>query len=482
MPAKTIPQTDGELPQTDFEEAEHASSNLQELAQCVKAEVGAHSSKVEDITPELNAQQSLGSSQEADVLEATRTLSAHQHLKERLLTAELKLEQQAEQIQLYAAHALTDVLTTLGNRRALDAELLRRTAEFQRHGTPYSLLMIDVDHFKKLNDLHGHLAGDEVLRLIAHTLKTTIRASDFVARYGGEEFAVVMPHTTLSEAAEGAQRLRSGVEQAVYNHEGCQLNVTISIGVAEISAGQDPSTFVQCADEALYAAKQAGRNQAQRHRKSPPPATPAPNSQALRFAVEAGAAITSANTPLSALITNDGRTDNQTGLPNRTAFCEDIRRRLSEAQRHGNRLSLMFVRIDSFDALASRHGAAAADLILRTCVQFLSSVMREMDFVARYQTDVFGIILPGTTLAQAAGAGDRLRVAIECCPVLLADKNIRFTVSAGVAEAQPGEDLVSFITRTEAAKTAACRGGGNKIRCHNGLTVEAPSQPVAANS
>jgi diguanylate cyclase len=486
LTAKEVALAAGQVhPQTDLHEAENALSNLQELAQRVKADVGAHSSQVEAISNQLNAEQEHGSFPESKVLEAvTKILAANQQLEQRLQTAESKLQQQSEQIKVHAANALTDALTTLGNRRAFDAELLRRIAEFQRQGTPFCLLMMDVDHFKKFNDVHGHLAGDEVLRMVGRTLKATVRTPDFVARYGGEEFGVVMPHTGVAEAAECAQRVRTGVEQAICEFEGQKLNVTISVGVAEIVAGQTPSALVQCADEALYAAKQAGRNQVQRYRNPASPQAvvvsnpPEPFSLAKAILPQQPEIVHSAGSSSA-----DLRTDHQTGLPNRTAFCEDIRRRLSEAQRHGNRLSLMLLNVDRFDDIVARHGAHAGDLVLRTCTQFLTAAMREMDVVARYQNEVFGIILPGTALGHAAGAGDRLRAAIEHCPLRLNDKDIRFTISAGVAEAQPSEDLVSFITRTEAAKTAAARDAGNKVRFHSGLTVEAfPEQPAAAQA
>ncbi len=284
-----------------------------------------------------------------------------------------------------------------------------------------------------------------------------------------------MPNSTLDEAAECAQRIRAGVEQAMCEFEGQKLKVTASLGVAEIVAGQSPTTLVQCADEALYDAKQAGRNQVQRYRNpaQQPVATantlepqPTENIPAEKTSVVQSAGATPA----------DIRTDAQTGLPSRTAFCEDIHRRLSEAQRHGNRLSLLLLNVDKFDELTARHGAHAGDIVLRTCTQFLSAAMRDMDVVARYQTEVFGIILPGTSLAHAMGAGERMRAAIERCPLRFMDKDIRFTISGGVAEAQPGENFVSFITRTEAAKTAAMRGDGNKVRVHTGLTIEAVTE------
>ena len=211
---KTSPATENAAgpsdPQCDagLHDAQHALSNLHELAMRVQADVGAHSSKVEAISNQLSTQQSEGTGQEVNVLNAvTKILEANQRLEQQLHSAESRLNEQAEQIKHHAANALTDALTSLGNRRAFDSELARRCSEFQRQGTPFCLMMLDVDHFKKFNDTHGHLAGDEVLRLVGRTLKAAVRTPDFVARYGGEEFGVIMPQTSLAETPPCAERV-----------------------------------------------------------------------------------------------------------------------------------------------------------------------------------------------------------------------------------------------------------------------------------
>ena len=259
-----------------------------------------------------------------------------------------------------------------------------------------------------------------------------------------------------------------------------KLHVTASIGVAQIVDRQSPPALVQSADEALYAAKQAGRNRVQLHeasaatpRAKEPTTTPA-SDKSPSPATEVNSR-TQPEAPAGQL-----RTDVQTGLPNRTAFCEDIHRRLAEAHRLGNRLSLMLIKVDNLGDLVLQHGPILGDLVLRTCTQFLSAAMRDMDLVARYTNDVFGIILPGTALVHATGAGERLRSAIENCPLRLLDRDIRFSISAGVAEAQPGEDLVSFMTRTEAAQNASLAAGGNKVHFHTGISVETLPQAAAS--
>jgi diguanylate cyclase len=471
----------------DIDHAQHALTNLHELAKRVQADVGAHSSQVEAISNQLSAQQSDGTEQEVNVLEAvTKILEVNQRLEQQLQSAESKLHEQAEQIKLHSANALTDALTGLGNRRAFDAELARRSAEFQRQGTTFCLLMLDVDHFKKFNDTHGHLAGDEVLRLVGRTLKSAVRTPDFVARYGGEEFGVIMPQTTLPETPPCGERIRAAIEQAECEFEGKKLRVTASIGIAQSLPRQSPSAVVHSADEALYAAKQGGRNRVQLAavlaENAPGSVANSPAEPAIENSASAHPETTH-HSPETQNSPANLRTDTQTGLPNRTAFCEDIRRRLAETQRHGSRLSLMFIKVDNLSELTAQHGSLLGELVLRTCTQFLSAAMRDMDLVARYDTDVFGIVLPGTALVHATGAGERLRSAIEHCPLRVMDTDIRFSVSVGVAEAQATEDLVSFITRAEAAKNTSQTEGGNRVHFHTGMSIESlPAQAPSAQA
>ncbi len=157
--------------------------------------------------------------------------------------------------------AIHDPLTALFNRRAFDERLreeLRRTVRYQR---PLCLMMLDIDFFKRVNDTHGHNAGDEVLAGIADVLQTSARENDMVARLGGEEFAVLMPETTSDAAARVAERLRKAVERKLFSTAAGDLAITISIGVA-VWAGSiaDAAEFVNAADGALYRAKNSGRN------------------------------------------------------------------------------------------------------------------------------------------------------------------------------------------------------------------------------
>jgi len=194
-----------------------------------------------------------------------QVVEANEQLRQRLEHAEAKLTSQASEISVYMSEARTDPLTGLANRRAYDEELARRIAQRRRHGTPVSIVVVDIDHFKRFNDTFGHQAGDEVLRCVAGILQRTMRQSDVVARLGGEEMAVVLPGGNVDEACMAAERARRAIDEARFHHDGHELHVTISLGVAERKEHEDGAALSKRADAALYAAKKAGRNRTFQH-------------------------------------------------------------------------------------------------------------------------------------------------------------------------------------------------------------------------
>ncbi len=155
---------------------------------------------------------------------------------------------------------LRDALTGIANRRAFEYELKRRISEWNRQRTPVGLLMIDVDHFKSINDRFGHRLGDAVLHAVAKTLTSAIREMDLVARYGGEEFGIILPSTTIADAKEAAERARKSLAAQDFSIEEHKIELTASVGIANAMSGDDADLFVRRADMALYAAKRNGRN------------------------------------------------------------------------------------------------------------------------------------------------------------------------------------------------------------------------------
>jgi diguanylate cyclase len=181
-----------------------------------------------------------------------------------------RLKQSHEQIVELQDHltdirtqALTDPLTGLANRRHFDERLADMLTEAQRDDSALSLLIADIDHFKRFNDSHGHLLGDQVLRLVASVLIENTKGRDLVARYGGEEFAVILPHTSIREAVAVAENIRKTIasREVVKRPTGEYLGrVTLSIGVANRNAGETAQALIEAADTYLYSAKNNGRN------------------------------------------------------------------------------------------------------------------------------------------------------------------------------------------------------------------------------
>lgn len=157
--------------------------------------------------------------------------------------------------------ATIDALTKIQNRRSFDERLKMELDRTRRYGVPCALVMIDLDHFKMVNDRHGHLAGDEVLRHIAVLLEAGKRSGDVIARYGGEELVAILPHTEAPDAAAWAERARARIESQPTRFHSGAIVVTASFGVASASPRRaDAARLIEAADKALYAAKRRGGN------------------------------------------------------------------------------------------------------------------------------------------------------------------------------------------------------------------------------
>jgi len=176
------------------------------------------------------------------------------------ILALMQLSIQKKQIESHQSQAHTDVLTGLANRRSFDIELARRLAQRQRQGTPLTLLLVDLDRFKSINDSYGHHVGDEALQLVGKTLTEKVPPAATVARIGGDEFAVILSGKSLREATAIGERARQAVAEKPLEFDQQTHQLTLSIGVSEAQADDDPAMFVKRSDSALYAAKEAGRN------------------------------------------------------------------------------------------------------------------------------------------------------------------------------------------------------------------------------
>ncbi|MCK7543163.1 GGDEF domain-containing protein [Marinobacter bryozoorum] len=164
------------------------------------------------------------------------------------------------QYALVEQAALTDSLTEIPNKRALDMALSRDCSIGDRHGDAFTLILCDLDHFKKVNDTFGHVIGDHILKATAKALKEATRDGDSVFRFGGEEFAVMLPHADSRDGQQVADRIRAAISNICIPCGDRQVRVTASTGVAAHRKGESPDQWLARADDALYRAKEAGRN------------------------------------------------------------------------------------------------------------------------------------------------------------------------------------------------------------------------------
>lgn len=183
-------------------------------------------------------------------------------LAKRLRASNFTIAENMRLRKLLERDAAIDGLTGLRNRRWLNENLGRILARHQRSSSPLSLIMFDIDHFKRFNDTYGHGAGDRVLTTAGRAIETCLRPTDFGVRYGGEEFTVILPNTELSEGVIAAERLRLRIaSMPIQTFEGIDLPpVTVSLGVAQLNGKDDPARLLKRVDEALYRAKARGRN------------------------------------------------------------------------------------------------------------------------------------------------------------------------------------------------------------------------------
>ncbi|MCB2253592.1 diguanylate cyclase [Pseudomonas chlororaphis] len=183
-----------------------------------------------------------------------------QSLAERVSSMEQEAQGYREHLEEQRQKALIDPLTGLPNRAAWGERLEQEVAQWQQHGNTLLLAMLDLDHFKAINDNYGHLAGDKVLKIIASVLRKRLRGSDFIARFGGEEFVLMMPNTSWPVGARLAETLRAAIEACPFHFKGERVTITMSIGMSAFKPGDHSDLVLKRADQALYRAKNSGRN------------------------------------------------------------------------------------------------------------------------------------------------------------------------------------------------------------------------------
>lgn len=241
--------------------------NVTGVVRDVKAATEEYSSNLEGVTSKISKASSPQEIQQvlSGIVSETRDmLERNKTLEQELDKSSHVMEELQRDLENVRREAMTDGLTNLANRKAFDNELRRIAEEATVTQGTFALLMVDIDYFKSFNDNFGHQVGDQVLRLVARTLTDGVKGRDVAARYGGEEFAIILPDTNLQAAVTVGNALRKAVatKDVVNRNTGDKLGrITMSVGCAEYTAGENLQDLIERADAALYTAKHNGRNQ-----------------------------------------------------------------------------------------------------------------------------------------------------------------------------------------------------------------------------
>ena len=467
-------QTTSEVPDgssaRSLESVQRLVAGVCQATAAAACEVSAHQSCVQTLADELGTAGLVDPAIVAVVVQ--KLLRANAELQQRLAQTERAIESHQRELNVTVRAVRTDALTGLANRRVLEARLQRALREHVQGGGPATLLMLDLDHFKSLNDTYGHMAGDAALRQVGQVLHRHAGAGQLAARYGGEEFAVVFSRP-LAEAAPQAEAIRQAIAQTAFSFEGTPIRLTASGGLAELVAGDSPTAWIERADKALYAAKRHGRNctfqisaegVVERVRGA---AVQAPQEEPAEEPGERGLKAAAAE------LAPDAFAD--------TTFPEQIARRVAEWRRGGATLTVVLVRV-----VANADGqqlAAPTPAQMRAICTVAQRQIRAMDILTRWQHDGLALLLPGMGGREARGLVARWLRALP--PALAVDdgRPMPLGLRVGIAEGLEGNDARRVLERAWLAVQASLHDPEGRIFLHDGVRARPlPSLTLRASS
>lgn len=389
-----------------------------------------------------------------DVTELQRVNGSLRQAMVALTASKEEVQRQNTELERLATR---DPLTGCLNRRAFLDAFDARLREAQAAKSPLSCVMLDIDHFKLVNDAHGHVIGDRVIQEVAKKLLDSTRSADLVCRYGGEEFCVVLPGLGLAAAAAFAERVRERIASecglGVREVEG--LKVTVSLGVEALSSEVLAApALIDRADQALYRAKRGGRNRV--------------------CAFEPPNAGSSDSDPLRAFLAP-------------AAFQTAFVALLGDARVRSGALSGIKLAVDPYRALLAGPGQQAADLAVRKVAKVLKDCARPTDLLVRIDAEHLGVVSPGLSIQEALAFAERVRAGVESEGADAAQERpaLRLTVTAGV-DALPANALgaSTLIERAGKALLRARRDGINRVArfAAGPETTALPKAPAAAKT
>jgi diguanylate cyclase len=440
---------------------------LELLAAELANDVEGHERRLERITSNMSSEAGAGPGVVNNAI--CQIFDATADLQHRVESAEKKIETQAESVGMQAVLTHTDLLTSLPNRRAFEAEMQRvADGEFGRTAV-CTLFLVDLDRFGKVNLQYGHQGGDLILRQAAAMMKQIVRGKDLVARYAGDSFAVLIHDSTIHDALPVAERIRGELEQAEFSHGNRPLRVTVSVGIAQLRAQESPEAVVQFAGHALQAAMQAGGNLCFRHdgRECFPVSAVFRAHQEQ----EQAAGQTLASMWREAIEAEPTHGANRAAsaeqdvaiLSGRSLFMANLSRRVAEWKRGGAAVSVVIARVDQIDELISLFGPPARGFVHQVLSRLLEAATREMDERCEFEDGVFAILLPGTDDANALAVAERLGSQVRQCKVRIGADLWDLTASVGVAHSTMAFRAMDLVLSAEAAMKLAASQGGDVV-------------------
>lgn len=361
-----------------------------------------------------------------------------------------------------------DELTALRSRKELICYLGECCANADAT-YPVSVILLDLDHFKALNDLHGHAIGDSVLVECGRLLNEYASQSFFVARFSGEEFVLVSRLDERATRGTAEQICRS-----IADHDfSGGVSITCSIGIGTVEAPADVSDLLSQADEALYAAKAGGRDQVYTYDQLKEESSHAGEdvdvtgleNRARVFSERVTSLITRRSRSLIQGLKHDAETDPLTQIYNRRYLDSQLATELTTAQEHGCSLCVGLIDVDHFGQVNKVHGWPTGDAVLRQVSHLIQSNLRKTDWVGRYGGEEFCVVLVGAQLNQARAVLERLRRAVEGTLFQsTAGVQMSITISVGVVEFDgTSSDPVQLLELASQRTLAAKNGGRNQI-------------------
>jgi diguanylate cyclase (GGDEF)-like protein len=457
-------------------------SSLEMLAAELMGNIQNHGQRLKKITNGLEESEP---KKVEDITDAVAQIfDATDEMQQKIESTEQHLGEQAEKVHMQAVLSHTDLLTSLPNRRAFEAEVEQLAARKHGHASYFTIMFLDLDHFHQINSQYGHQGGDVILRQTAGVAKQLMRGRDMVARFAGDTYALVLPQTSMHDALPVAERLRAAIERTEFGHGNYPLRLTASVGLAQWQVEESPEELTKRTDLSLKAAVQAGGNLCYWHDGKacfpvssafkPVDATPNGAPQLVSMFRRK---LTGEDGEQQAAAAEATPTPEGQALSGRSLFVANLQRRLAEWKRGGPMVSVFVLRIDQSQQLTARFGASAETFLHQVLSRMLEAVTRDMDERCEFQEGIFSILLPGVDEANALAVAERLQSQVRQCKVRMGDGLWNITASIGLANTGAGFGVVDVIRSAEGGMKRAAERGGDMI-----CIGDAPaSQPAAAN-